>query len=205
MVGDWRIRNLPRCTHHVFLSHCAEDREQLVQPIYNALENRKYLPWLDRHDYPRGRDPFAALRDGILNCRHVVPIITENFLAQGRGWTGIEATYADLLQANLRFSSLELCTIQLPLLLVPRNDEKLRRSAWSPVIHRGRFYGPGRIDQGAVDWAVKEVVAFVKQEEVRGVEVAEQVERDRVFHAMFSAEPYVLSRIMCLDPPMITE
>ena len=205
MVGDWRIRGLPRCTHHVFLSHCAEDRAQLVQPIYEALENRKYLPWLDRHDYPRGRDPFAALRDGILSCRHVVPIITANSLTQGRGWTSVEIAYSELLQANLRFLSIELCAIQFPLLFLPRDDEMLRRSAWAPLIDRGRFYGPGRIDRGAIDWAIDEVVEFVKQEEIRGVEVAEQVERDPAFSAIFGTEPNLLGRIMCLDPPSTTD
>ena len=39
MIGDWRVQSLPRCTHHVFLSHCAEDRVRLVQPVYNAYSN----------------------------------------------------------------------------------------------------------------------------------------------------------------------
>ncbi len=49
MIGDWTVHHLPRCTHYVFLSHCAEDRERLVQPVNNALENSKYSPWLDQH------------------------------------------------------------------------------------------------------------------------------------------------------------
>ena len=81
----------------------------------------------------------------------------------------------------------------------------LRRSAWAPLIDRGRFYCPGRIDRGAVDWAVEEVVEFVKQEEIRGVAVAEQVERDHAFNAMFGTEQNLLGRIMCLDPPSITD
>ena len=28
MIGDWKVCHLPRCTHHVFLSHCAEDRKR---------------------------------------------------------------------------------------------------------------------------------------------------------------------------------
>jgi hypothetical protein len=54
VIGDWRIQHLPRCTHHVFLSHCAEDRDRLVQPVYVALEEGKYSPWFDRHHYYAG-------------------------------------------------------------------------------------------------------------------------------------------------------
>lgn len=201
MVGDWRIRNLPRCTHHVFLSHCAEDRTRLAQPVYDALERKTYFPWLDIHDYPRGRDPYAALRDGILNCRHVVYLITDPFLSQGRGWPSVENAYAHLLQENFHYPSLELCAIQFPLFFLPHGHETLHRSTWAPLIHRGRFYPRGRIDHGAVDWAVEEIIAFIQQEERRGAEIAEQVEHDPSFRPLLTGERNVLQRIMCADPP----
>ena len=205
MVGDWRVGRLPRCSHHVFLSHCAEDRNRLAQPIYEALEESKYFPWLDRHDYPRGRDPFAALREGILGCRHVVSIISSAFLSQGRGWTSVENTYAGLLQENFKFQSLELCTVQFPLFILPHDHEMLRRSSWAPLIHRGRFYPPGIVDHGAVGWAVREIIAFIKQEEKRGAAIAEQVEYDRPFRTVYGDERHVLRRIMCADPPPSAE
>ena len=113
MIGDWKIRHLPRCTHHVFLSHCAEDRGRLVLPVYNALKDSQYSPWLDQHHYPRGRDPFAALREKIIHCRHVVYFVTAKFLAQGRGWNSTERAYSNLLQKNLHFR-LELCISNSP-------------------------------------------------------------------------------------------
>src|SRR5262249_13519760 len=156
MIGDWSVRHLPRCTHHVFLSHCAEDRDRLVQPVYTALENGKYSPWFDKHHYPAGQGAFEALREGILHCRHVVYFVTARFLAQGRGWSSVENAYANLLQENLRFGSLELCHVQFPLFFVPQDYAILHRSAWRPLIDRGRFYPPGRMDGGAVNWAVQE-------------------------------------------------
>ena len=101
MIGDWRVRHYPRCTHHVFLSHCAENRRSLVHPVYTGLQKDQYVPWLDRHHYPRGQGAFAALREAIIRCRHVVYFVTEEFLSQGRGWNSVETAYSELLQANL--------------------------------------------------------------------------------------------------------
>jgi len=43
MIGAWRVKSLPRCTHHAFLSHCAEDRTRLVQPVFRELNKKKYV------------------------------------------------------------------------------------------------------------------------------------------------------------------
>ncbi len=51
----WQIQSFPSCTHHVFLSHCREDREWLVFPLEEELRRRGVIPWLDRHEYPYGR------------------------------------------------------------------------------------------------------------------------------------------------------
>jgi TIR domain len=138
MIGDWRVRHLPRCTHHVFLSHCAEDRQRLVKPVCTALVNARYSPWLDQHHYPAGQGAFEALREGILKCRHVVYFVAAPFLSQGRGWNSVENAYANLLQENLHFSSLEVCHIQFPLFFVPNPHVVLQRSAWGPMLNRGR-------------------------------------------------------------------
>ncbi len=202
MIGDWRVQSLPRCTHHVFLSHCAEDRVRLVQPVYNALENSKYLPWLDQHHYPRGQDAFAALREGIIHCRHIVYFVTAKFLSQGRGWNSVENAYSNLLQDNLRFP-LELCHIQLPLFFVPQNHVILQRSAWGPLVQRGQFYRPGRVDSRAINWATREIMAFIRQEEKRGASLADQIRSDPNFQLLLEKEKNLLRRVMCADPPPI--
>lgn len=204
MIGDWAIRHLPRCTHHVFLSHCAEDRDRLVVPVYNALENAQYFPWLDKHHYPAGQGAFEALREGILHCRHVIYFVTTRFLSQGRGWNSVENAYANLLQDNLHFQSLELCHVQLPLFFLPHGHVILQRSAWGPLVHRGRRYPPGRVDNAAVTWATEEIVAFIRQEESRGASLAEQIPNDPGFQTLLTEEPNLLRRIMCADPPSIS-
>ena len=200
MIGDWKVKCLPLCTHHVFLSHCAEDRVRLVQPVYKALEKNHYFPWLDRHHYPIGQDPFASLRDSIIRCRHVVYFVTANFLSQGRGWSSVELAYSTLLQENLRSFQLELCHIQFPLFFVPQDKKNLLRSAWGPLIKRGLFYPPGRVDSSAVRWATQQIIAFIRQEERRGASLADQVQNDLNLLTLLEDEPHLLQRVTCEDP-----
>ena len=201
MIGDWKVKRFPRCTHHAFLSHCAEDRSRLVLPVFQALQNEKISPWLDRHHYPAGQDAHEALREGIVRCRHVVYFVTARFLGQGRGWNSIENGYSNLLQANLHERGLDLCHVQLPLIFLPKAHSTLLRSTWGPLVSRGRFYPPARLDGGSVDWATQQIISFVKQEEIRGASLADQVQHDPGFQTLLAAERNLLGRIMCADPP----
>jgi hypothetical protein len=197
MVGDWKVSRLPRCTHHVFLSHCAEDRERLVQPVHLGLERARKYPWLDQHHFPLGQDPFEALREAVISCRHVVYFVTTKFLTQGRGWNSVELAYASLLQENLRARK-DLCHIQFPLFFVPRANVTLQRSAWSKL--EGSFYPPGRVDGSAISWAVSEIVRFIGQEERRGARLAAEVQFNSELKKWQKAEPNLVRRIMCADP-----
>lgn len=203
MIGDWKVLKLPRCTHHVFLSHCAEDREKLVLPVFKTLEDNKKSPWLDRHDFPIGQAPHESLREGIVRCRHVVYFVTTKFLAQGRGWPSVENAYSCLLQENLHFASHELCHIHLPLFFVPKANPILARSAWSPLMQRGSYYASGRLNRGAVKWAAEEILSFIGQEEKRGVSLGAQVKNDPLFEPWLKNEPNLLRRVMCADPPSV--
>jgi hypothetical protein len=200
MIGEWKVGKFPQCSHHSFLSHCSEDRVSLVVPVFAELQSRKYSPWLDEHDYPRGSDPYGALREAIISSRHVIFFVTENFLRQGRGWTSVEVAYATLLQEHLKEGGTDLCRISFPLFFLPRGDITLLRSAWAPMIARGQFYPPGFVDAGAVPWAVNEIERFLLQEEIRGAKLGEQVSHDRSFDARLTAEPHLFERILCSHP-----
>jgi hypothetical protein len=177
MIGDWTVRRLPRCTHHVFLSHCAEDRERLVRPVFRALRSARYIPWYDEHHYPVGQGAFEALREGILASRHMVHFVTARFLSQGRGWNSAENAYANLLQENLHFPAKELCHIHLPLFFVSPSQPVLQRSAWRTLVERGRFYPNSRVDSSAAEWAVQEIATFVRRQERRGAALAHEAQR----------------------------
>ena len=135
----------------------------------------------------------------------MVFFVTEEFLSQGRGWNSIEATYSDLLQRSLLRDGLELCHIQFPLFFVPPSHEILKRSAWGTLVQRGRFYGPGRVDDEAVDWAIQEITSFIRQEETRGPSLAIQIENDPSFQRLLSEERNLEFRVMCADPPHIPQ
>ncbi|MGL5097901.1 MAG: toll/interleukin-1 receptor domain-containing protein, partial [Planctomycetia bacterium] len=80
----WQISSFPRCEHHVFLSHCAADRADLVYPVHDQLKKHRIIPWLDNHDYSYGRDSRTALKDGLLSSRHAVFFITCNMMNYSR-------------------------------------------------------------------------------------------------------------------------
>ena len=203
MIGDWKVRSIPRCTHHVFLSHCAEDRDRLALPVFQELQKARHSPWFDQHHYPAGQDVYEALREGIVRCRHVVYFVTAKFLAQGRGWNSVENAYSNLLQSSLHDRGVDLCHVQLPLLFLPKTHPTLLRSAWGPLTSRARSYAPARVDAGAVDWATREIVNFIRQEATRGKALAEQVQNDPGFGQLLREGPNLLRRIMCADPPPI--
>ena len=148
----WQITSFPRCEYHVFLSHCAIDREFLVHPVNDELKRRGIFPWLDRDDYYYGRDSRTALRDGLLRSRHVVFFITLGMMDYKRGWCPMELAYSGLLQANLIHAGGPLLNFELPLLFLDRADVELPRTAWDVLRDRGIFHQPA--DGDPVIWAV---------------------------------------------------
>ena len=194
----WQLRFFPRCTHHVFLSHCREDREHFVFPLYEALVERQIIPWLDKHDYPYGRTSFAALREEVLKSRHVVFLITAGMLAQSRGWGIVELAWADLLQENLREPGGVLQNIILPLFFVPQNHELLPRTVWQPFRERVPFYTPE--DGNQVTWVVQQIVAFLAREAVRGLDNAAWLHQDAHARARLNSRQGLVNRIKALHP-----
>ena len=133
----WTVASFPRCTHHIFLSHCAEDRKALTYPVYQALWQRGIVSWLDRHDYPYGRNSRSALRDSILHSRHTAFLITDAMLSSPRGWCVQELAWSELLQDNFHYSGGDLVNLILPLYFVEQSDNRLPRSVWQALRDRG--------------------------------------------------------------------
>jgi hypothetical protein len=197
----WQIRFFPFCTHHVFLSHCREDRDSLVFPLFRALNEHGIIAWLDRHDYPYGRASFEALRDGMLKCRHVVFLITQKMLSQPRGWGIVELAWAELLQENLREAGGVLQTVALPLFFLDQGHPRLMRSAWQTLHDRAVFYR--RRDGGRVAWAARQVSAFVLREAQRGLDNALWLQQDAHARERLGARQGLLDRITARHPAPI--
>lgn len=143
--------------------------------------------------------PFEALREAILKCRHVVYLVTEAMLSQGRGWSVVEKSYAGLLQDSLTEDGLELSHVELPLFFLSMRNADLPRAVWNSVRYRGRF-SPGHADY--VAWAAEEIRRFVADEKARGLEFARDLDRDLRFRERLDGrnQPGLIDRICARYP-----
>lgn len=200
MPASWSIENWPPCEFHVFLSHCAEDRERLVLPVYKHLQSEGVTPWIDRHDYPSRRNPFEALRENRLRCRHVVYLITPAMPRQPRGWTVVERTCAELIQQRMHHESFDLQSVELPLFLVDRSHPALVRSIWSTLADRGRFIRPRK---RRIPWCVAETVRYLLQEQRVAEEIASLIARNSKLRARLAGDDNLRLRVVGAIPEPI--
>lgn len=163
MLAKWTIERWPRCLFHVFLSHCAENRADLVEPVFRRLAKKEVSPWIDKHHYPSGRGSHEALRESLLRCRHVVYFVTPELLRQGeaRGWCVLERGYGSVIQQTLT----DVAHLELPLFFVERTDKNLQRSVWSALADQGVFFDLASATSNPVTWAVRQVHDFIRREE----------------------------------------
>jgi len=198
---QWEISSFPACSHHVFLSHCREDRQRLVWPLYHALDQQRIVAWLDRHHYPGGRRSFDALRSSVLKCQHVVFLVTRSMLQQPRGWGVVELSCAEILQENLQTPGGWLQNVALPLIFVDRNDTSLAHSAWSVLSDRAIFAPAGlRGYRARAGWAATTIAQFVQRENQLALEMSEQLKQDSDFRRRMRQRSGLASRITKQDP-----
>lgn len=131
--------------------------------MYEALVSNGVKPFIDIEAYYYGRDSRTALRDGVLNSRHMIFFVTDAMLESSRGWCVLELAFAELLDANLTCPGGKLANVILPLFLVPQSDARLPRSVWQLARDRGRFFD---VTSGVteVDWCVTEICQFLTRE-----------------------------------------
>ena len=170
---QWTVASFPKCGFHVFLSHSAEDRPWLIEPLYDRLAKSGVIPWFDRHHYPLAVDPYEALRREILLCRFTAYLITEATLSHARGWQVIEKAYGGILQDCFAYFGIELSHIELPLFFVRRDHPVLARSAWQPLISKGRFHTP--MDGDPPEWAFERISKFIREEETHSIQIQQHV------------------------------
>lgn len=196
----WQITSFPLCEHHIFLSHCSEDRTELVVPVRSELARRQIIPWLDQEDYHFGRDSRTALRDGLLRSRHIVFFVTPNMMAHTRGWCMMELAFSDLIQANLVYAGGPLLNYQLPLFYIDGVDTALPRTAWNALRDRGVVY-PG--DTDIVAWSVEQIAAFLHREQDLALDLAKVVLPGQDIHSALSKRPGLVERVTNFDPSPI--
>jgi len=160
----WQLSSFPKCTHHAFLSHCAEDRAAFAEPLHRKLQRNAVEAWIDQSDYYYGRDSRTALKDGILRSRHAIFLITDAMLNHSRGWCHLELGYSELIQTNLTTRGGNYCNNMLPLFFVDQTDPRLPRSVWQASRDRGRFC-PAFAVRRQVDWAYSEILGYLQREQ----------------------------------------
>ena len=206
MPAEWKINYWPRCQKHVFLSHCAEDRDELVAPVYRELERRKVIPWIDRHHYPAATDAFEALREELLKCRHIVYFITPASLQQGRGWVSAERALSATIQQRLRYADQELAHFELPLLFVSPMDPVFHRSVWRALIDKASHCpfppaeGPHLWSERHVEWTADQIENFIRQEDRWAVELRSRYRRDSQLSHQFGYDRNLLVRLLRWNP-----
>ena len=201
MPADWSINFWPEIGCHVFLSYCREDRDSLVLPVYDTLKQLAIIPWIDKHQYPAGRDGFEAIREELLRCRHVVYFITPSLLKQGRGWSAVERTISELMQCRATYQGTELQHVELPLVFTDPSHSTLPRPIWFQTLGRARFYRLSRThSQTRVQWAVDQIRSFAKQEELWAEDIRKRLRRDHQARNHFSASHGLLRRIRASAP-----
>ncbi len=195
----WQIASFPRCEYHAFLSHCQEDRDALVRPVYDRLTAAGVAPWLDQEDYWYGRDSRAALRDGILRSRHVVFFVTGEMLESARGWCVFELALTETAELNFRTAGGQFAHLFLPLYLVPQADPRLPRTVWQVVRDRGRFHDP-KTDGDPVGWCEREVREFLLREQRLAREMAAAATQDPRFAKRLKDVPGLFDRVTRFHP-----
>ena len=195
----WQLASFPKCQHHVFLSHCQEDRDALVRPVYERITDSGIVPFLDVEDYYYGRDSRTALKDGILDSRHTVFFITDNLLNNARGWCIFELAFAEMLDSNFHFRGGKLANAFLPLFLISQSDERLPRSVWQLLRDRGRFYNL-QSDGNSSEWCFREVREFLQRESKLTRNVADLARADVRFAEDLKAIPGRFDRVTKFHP-----
>ena len=195
----WQLASFPKCQHHVFLSHCQEDRDELVRPVYGRLVDSGIVPFLDVEDYYYGRDSRTALKDGILDSRHTAFFITDNLLSNARGWCVFELAFAEMLDANFHCRGGKLSSAFLPLFLIAQSDERLPRSVWQFVRDRGRFYNS--VTEGdPIEWCHREIREFLLREWKQSKNLADLARNDVNFAAELKGVPGRFDRVTKFHP-----
>lgn len=197
----WQITSYPRCEYHVFLSHCAVDRQNLVYPVYDELQRRMAIPWLDREDYYYGRGSRTSLRDGLLRSRHVVFFVTLGMMDYRRGWCQMELAYSDLVQANFARPGGNLLNFDLPLFFLDRGDPELLRTVWNALCDHGRFHHLS--DGDPVTWAVDQIIGFLGREQHLALDMAKVLVPGQPLYNSVARRHGLLERVTQFDPSPI--
>jgi len=164
MPSSAKIQWWPEPRFHAFLSHSAEDRSRLVEPVRQELLARCITPWFDQTEYPAGMDPFYTLQESLLDCLHVVYFVTHANVSQGRGWSASERTISTNIQSHFISGPDTLHNYQLALYFTPQTHTETMKSVWNPLRQYGRTTNHRVGSQNSIKWAADTIEEFLKDQ-----------------------------------------
>jgi len=75
-------------TWDVFISHASEDKETIVEPLVQLLEENGISCWYDKKDIGWGDSIVESISDGLKKSKYALVVLSENFIS--KGWTKAE-------------------------------------------------------------------------------------------------------------------
>ena len=108
-------------TRDVFICHASEDKQEVVEPIVNALEGTDISYWYDKAEIKWGDSITQKVNDGLKISRFVMVVLSSDFL--NKKWAQRELNAI----LNIQASSGEVKI----LLLIVGNDSRERESILS--------------------------------------------------------------------------
>ena len=110
----------------------------------------------------------------------------------------MELAYPDLIQANLIHPGGILLNLVLPLFFLDRADSELMRTVWGTLRDRGHFHHPSNGDE--VNWAVEQIIAFLRREQALALDLAKVVIPGQPGHDYLNGRPGLVARVTAFDP-----
>lgn len=164
MPSAFHIHPWPEPKYHTFLSHAAEDRDRLVEPVRQELLSRNVTPWFDQTEYPSGMEPIYTLQESLLKCLHVVYFVTSSNVNQGRGWSSAERTLSSRIESHLSSGPDTLHNFQLALFFTPHAHVQTMRSIWDPLRKNGITTSYQVGSKQSIMWAADEITKFLTEQ-----------------------------------------
>lgn len=201
---SWIIEDWPSCQFHVFLSHVREDTETLVKPLAARLEELGVIVWGDWKHFGSPRDSLRLLRDKILRSRHVVYLITQNAMRQGRGWLAAERAYGSLMQSTLMVGDLPLLDVELLLLTLPKTNADVSQSVWQPLLNQSNAVSVIRQSNSeTIAECCSRIVSLVRHVEQNGPGILGLVQDDPMLRYRLRLCPELEDRLTGISPSIL--
>jgi hypothetical protein len=74
--------------YDVFISHASEDKDEVVRPLANALQNEDLKVWYDEFELKIGDSLRQKIDKGLANSRFGIVVLSKSFIK--KGWTNYE-------------------------------------------------------------------------------------------------------------------